>query len=103
MDRMHPTLAVDVTTAILVIVAVLSVLILVLIIVAPWRQVRAEPPMDKSVDAKLLLHRNPDEPTGEVPRVSAVPPADSDVEEEGDLSGLAELNDQTDQPPSDGS
>jgi hypothetical protein len=103
MDRMHPTLAVDVTTAILVIVAVLSVLILVLIIVAPWRQVRAEPPMDKSVEAKLLLHRNPDEPTGEVPRVSAVPPDDSDVEEEGDLSGLAELNDQTDQPPSDGS
>ena len=68
MHGMHPTLAIEFTTAVLVIVAVLSVLILVLIIVAPWRQVRDEPPMDKAVEAKLLLHRNPDEPTGEVPR-----------------------------------
>ena len=69
MHGMHPTLAIEFTTAVLVIVAVLSVLILVLIIVAPWRQVRDEPPLDKAVEAKLLLHRNPDEPTGEVPRV----------------------------------
>ena len=73
---MHPTLAIEFTTAVLVIVAVLSVLLLVLIIVAPWRQVRDEPPLDKAVEAKLLLHRNPDEPTGEVPRVSAVPTDD---------------------------
>ena len=69
MQRMHPALAVEFTTAVLVIVAVLSVVLLVLIIVAPWRQVRDEPPLDKAVEAKLLLHRNPDEPTGEVPRV----------------------------------
>ena len=89
---MHPTLAVEFTTAVLVIVAVLSVVLLVLIIVAPWRQVRDEPPMDKAVEAKLLLHRNPDEPTGEVPRVTAVPPDDSDDDPEaGDLSDLADL------------
>jgi hypothetical protein len=92
MQRMHP-LAVEFTTAVLVIVAVLSVVLLILIIVAPWRQVRDEPPMDKAEEAKLLLHRNPDEPTGEVPRVSAVPPDDSDQQPEGDLSDLAELND----------
>ena len=92
MQRMHPTLAIEFTTAVLVIVAVLSVLILVLIIVAPWRQVRDEPPMDKAVEAKLLLHRNPDEPTGEVPRVMAIPSDDAD-EEGGDFSGLADLND----------
>src|SRR5882724_2734175 len=94
MQGMHPLpLAVDVTTAVLVIVAVLSVVLLILIIVAPWRQVRNEPPMDKAVEAKLLLHRNPDEPTGEVPRVSAVPPDDADEGSAGDLSELAELND----------
>jgi hypothetical protein len=92
MQRMHPTLGLELTTAVLVIVAVLSVVLLVLIIVAPWRQVRDEPPMDKSVEAKLLLHRNPDEPTGEVPRVTAVPTDDPD-EATGDLSELADLND----------
>src|SRR3954454_22641050 len=97
MQRMHPTLsvvvAVEFTTALLEIVAVLSVVLLILIIVAPWRQVRDEPPMDKAVEAKLLLHRNPDEPTGEVPRVSAVPPDDSEKDLDGDLSDLADLND----------
>jgi hypothetical protein len=93
MHGMQPTLAADVTTAILVIVALLSVILLVLIIVAPWRQVREEPPLDKTVEAKLLLRRNPDEPTGEVPRVSAVPDDDSDDEGAGDLSELADLND----------
>ena len=94
MQPMHPALAVEFTTALLVIVAVISVVLLILIIVAPWRQVRDEPPLDKSVEAKLLLHRNPDEPTGEVPRVTAVPPDDStDDAESGDLSELADLND----------
>ena len=99
MQWMHPTLAVEFTTAVLVIVAVLSVVLLVLIIVAPWRQVRDEPPMDKAVEAKLLLHRNPDEPTGEVPRVTAVPRDDSDEDpESGDLSDLADLNDPPEPP-----
>ena len=94
MQRMQPSIAVEFTTAVLVIVAVLSVLLLVLIIVAPWRQVRDEPPLDKADEAKLLLHRDPEEPTGEVPRVSAVPPDDSD-DDPGSrvLSDLAELND----------
>src|SRR6059058_2146794 len=95
MQQMHAALAVEFTSALLVVVAVLSVVLLILIIVAPWRQVREEPPMDKAVEAKLLLHRNPDEPTGEVPRVSAVPD-DTDDEFGGDLSELADLND----PPS---
>src|SRR6478609_4900028 len=97
MQPMHPTVGVEFTTAVLVIVAIVSVLLLVLIIVAPWRQVRDEPPIDKAVEAKLLLHRDPDEPTGEVPRVSAVPPDDSDEDPgSGDLSDLADLNDPPD-------
>src|SRR3954469_11448339 len=97
MQRMHldppVVVAVEFTPALLVLVAVLSVVLLALIIVAPWRQVRDEPPLDKAVEAKLLLHRNPDEPTGEVPRGSAVPPDDAEGDPEGDLSDLAELND----------
>lgn len=93
MIGMHPTLAIEFTTAVLVIVAVLSVVLLVLIIVAPWRQVREEPPLDKAVEAKLLLRRNPDEPTEEVPRVAALPSDDADDDFGGDLSALQELND----------
>jgi hypothetical protein len=98
MHRMHPILALDLTTAVLVIVAVLAVVLLILIVVAPWRQVRQEPPLDKSVQAKLLLNRNPDEPTGEVPRVSALPGDDADDDFGGDLSDLAELNDRPNPP-----
>jgi hypothetical protein len=91
---MHPTIAVEFTAAVLVIIAVISVVLLILIIVAPWGHVRDEPPLDKAVEAKLLLHRNPDEPTGEVPRVSAVPSDDSDDDlRTGDLDDLADLND----------
>jgi hypothetical protein len=99
MQEMQSVLAVEFTTVVLVVVAVLSVLLLILIVVAPWRQVRREPPMDKAVEARLLLHRNPDEPTGEVPRVTAVPSADQDGEAgAGDLSGLTELNDPPEPP-----
>jgi hypothetical protein len=88
---MQPLLALELSTMVLVIVAVISVVLLVLIIVAPWKDVRKEPPLDKAVEAKLLLHRDPDEPTGEVPRVSSVPIDDSDDELGGDLSDLADL------------
>lgn len=90
--RVQPLLALELSTTLLVIVAVISVVLLVLIIVAPWREVRKEPPLDKAVEAKLLLHRNPDEPTGEMPRVSSVPVDDSDDDEfGGDLSDLDDL------------
>jgi hypothetical protein len=86
---MHPLVALALSTTILVIVGVVSVILLVLIIVAPWREVREEPPLDKTVEAKLLLHRDPDEPTGEVPRVPVVPADDDDFG--GDYSELADL------------
>ena len=65
---MRTPLAVSAPTVVLVTIAVLSVVVLVLIVVAPWKQVRDEPPLDKDVEARLLLHRaDPEEPTGEVP------------------------------------
>ena len=49
------SVAVELSTTVLVIVGVLAVALLVLIVVAPWKQVRAEPPLDPDVEAKLLL------------------------------------------------
>jgi hypothetical protein len=100
MIGMHPPIALELTTVVLVIVAIVSVVLLVLIIVAPWRQVRNEPPLDKTAEAKLLLRRNPDEPTGEVPRVSAVPTDQADDSLGGDFSDLSNLDelDELDEP-----
>jgi hypothetical protein len=93
---MHPRFALELSTAVLVVVGVISVALLVLILVAPWRQVRDEPPLDPAVEAKLLLHRNPDEPTGEVPRVVGVPDAD-EPSEVGTLEDLEDLSDRDDE------
>jgi hypothetical protein len=94
--RVQPTLALELSTTVLLIVAVVSVVLLVLIVVAPWRQVRDEPKMDPAVEAKLLLHRDPDEPTGEVPRVAALPDHTPGRESDADLSALAELTERDD-------
>jgi hypothetical protein len=73
--------ALELTTTVLVIVGALAVALLIVILVAPWKQVREEPPLDPDVEAKLLLHRNPDEPTGELPatRVADLPDASDDA------------------------
>jgi hypothetical protein len=42
-------------------ICVLSVVVLLLIIVAPWRGVRREPKLDREVEARLLLGEDPDE------------------------------------------
>lgn len=76
---MNPgSVAVELSTTVLVIVGVVAVALLVLIVVAPWKQVRAEPPLDPEVEAKLLLHRNPDETTGELPATNVADLADDD-------------------------
>ncbi|HUV10829.1 MAG TPA: hypothetical protein VMX12_07600 [Acidimicrobiia bacterium] len=41
-------------------IAVVSVVALVLIIVAPWRTVRREPPLADEIEARLLLGEDPD-------------------------------------------
>ncbi len=98
MRGMQPVFALELSTTFLVIVGAISVVVLVLIVVAPWRRVRDEPPLDRNVEAKLLLHRNPDEPTDEVPRVAST----SDISEPSqpgaaDFSELANLEDTADE------
>ena len=55
-----PVLAADLLPWILGI-CVLSVILLILIIVAPWRGVRSEPKLDDEIEARLLLGEDPDE------------------------------------------
>ena len=57
---MLPVLATDWLPWILGI-CVLSVIVLILIVVAPWRGVRREPKLDDEVEARLLLGEDPDE------------------------------------------
>jgi hypothetical protein len=98
MRVMSVPLAASVLTIVLIVIAVASVVVLLLIIIAPWKQVRDEPPLDKDVEARLLLHRpNPEEATGEVPttRVTDLGARDDDrdpLEDTGSAS-YAELRD----------
>jgi cell division protein FtsN len=92
-----PPVAVSVSSIVLIAVAVLSVVVLVLIVVAPWKRVRQEPPLDKDVETRLLLHRpNPEEATGEIPttRVSDLTERTGDAPTPaGDDTDFAELRD----------
>jgi hypothetical protein len=81
-------LALELTTTLLVAVAVVAVALLLLIVVAPWKQVRDEPPLDPDVETKLLLRRNPDEPTGELPAANI-----ADLTDEPDAPGDASYDD----------
>jgi hypothetical protein len=84
-------------TAFLIIVAALAVVILVLIVVAPWKAVRDEPKIDKADEAKLLLHRNPDEPTGEYRAVSALSDGpDEETDPNATYEDLAKLDEEAD-------
>ena len=94
MNGMQGMLAIEFTTALLIIIGVASVLLLVLIVVAPWRRVRQEPPLDRDMETRLLLHRpNPEEVTGEMPAARVTDLADADQRETGDLSELRDLDD----------
>ena len=41
--------------------SVLSVVVLLLIVIAPWKRVRDERPLDPEIEARLLLGEDPDE------------------------------------------
>lgn len=57
---MTPMLATD-ALAWIVGLCVLSVIVLLVIVIAPWRTVRREPRLDDEVQARLLLGEDPDE------------------------------------------
>jgi len=94
MPVMAVPLAASALTAVLIVIAVASVVVLILIIVAPWKQVRDEPPLDKDIETRLLLHRpNPEEPTGEIPTTRVTDLGDRDPLEDTGSTSYAELRD----------
>ncbi|MGH9024873.1 MAG: hypothetical protein ACRDWD_01970 [Acidimicrobiia bacterium] len=73
-------LAVHVVIWLLGVIAVLSVVGLVLIVVAPWRRVRAEPPLPEDVESRLLLGESPEAIAEDVEaRAAAAPPPPVDL------------------------
>jgi hypothetical protein len=76
-------LAIELSTTVLVVVGALAVVLLVVIVVAPWKQVRQEPPLDPEVEAKILLHRDPDDPTGELPAAPVSDLVDATADDDG--------------------
>ena len=95
MQRMQGRLALEFTTTVLVVIAVASVLVLALIVVAPWRRVREEPPLPRDVETRLLLHRaNPDEETGEMPAARVTDIAEAGNQDApADFAQLRDLDD----------
>jgi hypothetical protein len=84
-------------TAFLIIVAIVSIVVLVFIVFAPWKSVRDEPKLDKTVETQLLLHRNPDEPTGEYSAITPVGGVDDETDPAATYDDLAQLDE--DPPP----
>ena len=54
-------LALETNQWVAILVGVACLAVLVIIVVAPWRPVRAEPPMRDDVEARLLLGEDPKE------------------------------------------
>jgi len=76
------------------VIAAASVLLLAAIVLAPWRRIRDEPPIDPADEARILLRRDPDEPTGEHPRIGGVPEPPPEPGEPTDFSSLSDLDDE---------
>lgn len=80
---------------------VVGVVFLVLLIVAPWKSVRAEPPLDEEVETRLLLGEDPaqiaaDEDTEDARRAPVRDLAgdrDQDQDASATLADLAHLDD----------
>ena len=68
---MHSSVGVDLTVVGLVAAAVLCIAVLVVILVGPSRRVREEPPLDPTAANRLLLGRDPELATGEMPALPA--------------------------------
>lgn len=94
-------LVVDTAPLIVGIALVLGVVCIVLLIVAPWKSVRAEPPLDEDIETRLLLGEDPKqiaadedaEDAGPAPVRDLAADRDADDDSEATLADLATLND----------
>jgi hypothetical protein len=65
-----------------------SLVALLMILIGPSRRVRAEPPLPRDVETKLLLGEDPDDPT--IPPPSPEHPAPYSAKDLADLRRLSE-------------
>jgi hypothetical protein len=65
-----------------------SVVALLMILIGPSRRVRAEPPLPRDVETKLLLGEDPDDPT--IPPPSPEHPAPYSAKDLAELRRLSE-------------
>jgi hypothetical protein len=66
----HAVAGVDATLVAVIAAAAICVVVLLVILVGPSRSVREEPPLDPTAENRILLGRDPEQPTGELPRIS---------------------------------
>ncbi len=69
----------------------LSLAALVVIVWAPWRQVRAEPPLDEAAESRVLLGENPEQIAHDLDEASATSP-EKPAEDEWDTAEIQALH-----------
>jgi len=78
------------------IVVVVATVALILLVVAPWRSVRDEPPLDRDVETRLLLGEDPAKIAADVDAANArrapVVDLDAGAAPDGDLADLADTD-----------
>ncbi len=83
---MTTTLAAETWIAVAVTLVTASAVTILLIVVAPWRSVRQEPPLDDAIESRILLGENPAEIEEEIEEEQE----EADAEAEGsDVPGPA--------------
>jgi len=93
MVPVHEVTAADATLVALLVAAAVCLVLLGAILVGPFRSVRDEPPIDPAAENRLLLGTDPEQPTGEMPRISLAEAPES-TPDDASLSELRELDDE---------
>jgi hypothetical protein len=90
-------LGVDTALLVFGIVCVVGAILLVLLIIAPWKGVVSEPPLDEEVETRLLLGEDPEQIAADEDAEDAARAEVRDLDESrdasGDLKSLANLDD----------
>jgi hypothetical protein len=86
----HAVAGADTTLVALLAAAGICLVVLVVILVGPSRSVREEPPLDPTAENRILLGRDPELPTGELPRISV---AEDPPDDDASLAALQDLDD----------
>jgi hypothetical protein len=93
-------LGVDTALLVFGIVCVVGAILLVLLIVAPWKGVVSEPPLDEDVETRLLLGEDPEQIAADEDAEDAMRAEVRDLDDNrdttGDLKSLANLDDRDD-------